>query len=315
VKTLIPDTSSPGRPNIGQRIIKTTARLQDGETAVFGGLLKEEEAKTLEGVWGITDVPVLGSILGHTTSRKVRTDVILTLRAVVLRSPSLQGEDFDAFDPDRAPSATKPFAPKPDPPAAQLPAAPAPAEATPAAPPPAEAPPDVPGPAEARPESDGPDVDAPEADGPEAAAKPPAAGPGAAATPVSAATAPVVFYLAPLTAEAEPGERLTLRLAGSGTKGLTGGTMALQVDPRLKVLAIRAGDLANGASFQATPGGAGSYTLNFNTAGQADQGTLAVLDLQAVNAGEATVTLQAPSLNAGANPLSGNCINALVSIR
>ena len=267
---------TPGRPNIGQRIIMTTARLQDGETAVFGGLLKEEEVKTLQGIWGISDVPVLRSLLGHTTSRKVRTDVILTMRAVVVRGPSLQGEDFDAFDPDQAPNVAKPFAPKAQP-GTPTPAPPAP---------------------------------------PPAGAKDPAA-PKVGETPGPSATSSLGFYLAPLTTEADPGQPVTLQLTGRGTKGLTDGTLSLQVDPRLKVLGIRAGDLASGpaASFQAVAGGgAGQYTLTFHSPGLADDGTLAVLDLQAVDPGQATVMIQDPILKAGSNPLTGTFVNALVSI-
>jgi general secretion pathway protein D len=42
----------PGRPNLSQRIIKTSARLRDGETAIFGGLLKEDEAEEPAGHLG-----------------------------------------------------------------------------------------------------------------------------------------------------------------------------------------------------------------------------------------------------------------------
>jgi general secretion pathway protein D len=131
---------------MGQRIIKTSARLRDGETAVFGGLLKEEETKSLQGIWGISDIPILGKLLGSNKKDKSRTDVILTLRAVIVRKPDLGEADFGPFDPDQASGAIKPFAPKPaskplpqglqdgaaPPPAAPVPPAPEPPPATPA---------------------------------------------------------------------------------------------------------------------------------------------------------------------------------------
>ena len=116
VKSLI---SGGDRPNLSQRIIKTQARLRDGETAVFAGLLKEEEQKTLTGIWGITDLPLLGGLFGHHSNNDTKKDVILTVRAVVVRQPDLSEEDFEAFDPDQAGTIPKPFAPipaKPEPP-------------------------------------------------------------------------------------------------------------------------------------------------------------------------------------------------------
>ena len=56
VTTLIAGSAS-GRPDIGKRSIKTIARLRDGETAVFGGLLKDEEQKSLQGIWGWPTFP------------------------------------------------------------------------------------------------------------------------------------------------------------------------------------------------------------------------------------------------------------------
>ncbi|HWQ07681.1 MAG TPA: secretin N-terminal domain-containing protein, partial [Holophaga sp.] len=111
VTTLI-SSSTAGRPDIGRRDIKTMARLHDGETAVFAGLLKEEEQKSLSGLWGLSDVPVLGKLLGHHYTNGAKTDVILTIRAVMVRRPDLGEEDFEAFDPDLATSQSGPFTPK-----------------------------------------------------------------------------------------------------------------------------------------------------------------------------------------------------------
>jgi general secretion pathway protein D len=104
-----------GRPDLGQRIIKTSARLRDGETAIFGGLLKEDETRSLQGLWGLSDLPILGRLFGNNRKDKSRTDMILTLRAVVVRKPDLVESDFAPFDPDQTPTAIKPFAPGPEP--------------------------------------------------------------------------------------------------------------------------------------------------------------------------------------------------------
>ena len=124
-----------GRPNISQRLIKTTARLRNGETAIFGGMIKEDQRKALQGLWGLSSVPVVRDLLGHRDDNDVRTNVILSIRAVLVRKADLTDEDFGPFDPDLAPNADKPFVPKP----AKLPARPGEAPARPAPAPEAEA--------------------------------------------------------------------------------------------------------------------------------------------------------------------------------
>jgi type II secretory pathway component GspD/PulD (secretin) len=150
IRTLRAGSIDPGRPEISQRVIKTTARLRDGETAIFGGLLKEDERKSLQGLWGLSDIPVVQNLLGHKTDNDAKTDVILSIKAVVVRKADLAEEDFEPFDPEQAPSKVRPFAPQakaaaaprelapPSPP--EAPGAPAAVPATaPEAPPPAPA--------------------------------------------------------------------------------------------------------------------------------------------------------------------------------
>jgi len=306
VKTLIAG-SVAGRPDLGQRIIKTSARLRDGETAVFGGLLKESETKGLQGVWGISDIPIIGSLLGNTSNQKDRTDVILTLRATIVRKPDLVAEDFEAFDPDQAPSATKPFAP-----AAEKKALPS-GLVRDAAPPPARLgrPTDAPAPVPAPPAA----APAPPAD----AAVPAPATPDKA-SPAAAASADyaLVFFLSPLSTEAAKGQHVSLTLFASGAQGLTSGTMSIQVDPRLKVVTVAAGDFltGDGGSLQQAPGANGTINLTFSrAAGAADSGTFASLELEAVDTGKATVIIQDGKYLVGANPIPARYVNSLVTIQ
>jgi type II secretory pathway component GspD/PulD (secretin) len=261
VKTQL-HSSTPGRPDLGQRIIKTSARLRDGETAIFGGLLKEDETKNLQGIWGISDIPVLGKLLGHTDGKKSRVDVLLSIRAVVVRKPNLVESDFEPFDPEQSPGSIKPFAPKPEKkplPAGLLSEGAAPAE-----------------------------------------------------------TSQLVFYLSPLAVEAAKGERITLKLFASGARGLTSGALALKVDPRLKVVDVTPGDLITDGegTLRQVPGEGGQLGLSFTRPkGAMDTGTFAVLELEALEPGQATVLTQDGSFLAGANPIPAQHVNALVSIR
>jgi len=301
VKTL-KSGSTPGRPDLGQRIIETWARLQDGETAVFAGLLKEEEQKSLQGIWGLTDIPIIGNLLGSNRSQKAKTDVLLTIRAVIVRKPDIQAEDWEAFDPDLATSKAGPFAAKPEvkplakpltKPAAALPEPkPMPKPADPANTPAVPAPPVVPAePTQPKPEAEQP-----------------------AANPDEGS---LVIFLAPVFTPVVKGERVQLNLLVSNGKGLTSGTMDIRIDPKLKFHSLVAGDFltAESGTLQQTLGKDGLLKVTFTRTGSAsDSGTLATLELEGLAPGNAPVLVQGGKYLAGANPMSARVVNSLVTV-
>jgi len=314
VKTL-KGTGDSGRPNLSQRVIKTSARLRDGETAIFGGLLKEDEQKNLQGLWGLSSIPVVKDILGYHGNSNDKTDVILSLRAVIVRKPDLAEEDFEAFDPDQAPNQAKPFAPQapkagpnvpmnavpdtkaaPQAPAAPAPAPAAPAAAAPAAPPaaaPAPVPVPVPAPAEA-----------------------PAAEPAPAAGAAAAEASDLVFFMDPLSVAVTKGQTVRVKVFASGAKGLTSGSLNLSLDPKLAFKGAAAGDFLTGdaGSLEATPGQNGALTLAFKRKGATDSGTLAELDLETTAVGNAPVLIQGGQYLVGANPIPARLVNALITV-
>jgi len=319
----------PSRPPLSQRVIKTSARLRDGETAIFGGMLKEEEKKNLQGIWGLSDIPVLGSLLNYHGNERNKTDVILSIRAVVVRKPDLAEDDFEAFDPDRAPNAGKPFepqaakpvnvpmnaAPAPKGPPAPRPApAPQPAPAAQPAPPPA--PPAVVPPAAVPPAA----PPAPVPPSPDAAALAGAALAGAepgAAVDAAAEASDLVFFMNPLSLEVPKGRSVRASIMVSGAGGLTSGTMQLRLDPKLTLKAFAAGEFltGDGGSIDGVPTKDGNLTLTFKRkTGASDSGTFATLDLEATDAGNAPILILGGQYLMGANPVSARVVNALITV-
>jgi general secretion pathway protein D len=94
VTNLKPNSANIERPDLGQRKLKTEVRAQNGETIIFGGLRREDESKSKQGVWGRSDIRILGKLLGSNTENLTKTDVLLTVRAVIVRKPELRPEDF-----------------------------------------------------------------------------------------------------------------------------------------------------------------------------------------------------------------------------
>jgi general secretion pathway protein D len=84
-------------PIINTREIKNIMRLKDGETKLIAGLLRDEERKTIKGIPGLKDIPVLGRLFGAEDTTLEQTDVILTITPYIVRSIPLNPEDLKAL--------------------------------------------------------------------------------------------------------------------------------------------------------------------------------------------------------------------------
>lgn len=70
---------------IGTRNADTVMLLRDGETAILGGLIRDEERNTRLKVPGLGDIPVVGSLFTSYDDTGGRTDVLLTITPRVVR--------------------------------------------------------------------------------------------------------------------------------------------------------------------------------------------------------------------------------------
>ena len=125
-----------GLPIFGNRFINTVIRLKDGETNMLAGLIRDDERRVLDGVAGLTDLPVIGRLFGRTKRETQETDIILTLTPHIVRVLDLTEADLRPFRLGRE-SGGSPAIEVPNLPA-QVPVAPD--EPTPAPVPPAQRP-------------------------------------------------------------------------------------------------------------------------------------------------------------------------------
>ncbi|HKQ31304.1 MAG TPA: secretin N-terminal domain-containing protein, partial [Burkholderiales bacterium] len=70
---------------IGTRNAETFMLLRDGETAILGGLIRDEERNTRVKVPGLGDIPLIGSLFTSYDDSTNRTDVLLTITPRVVR--------------------------------------------------------------------------------------------------------------------------------------------------------------------------------------------------------------------------------------
>lgn len=82
---------------IGTRNAETYMTLRDGETAILGGLIRDEERKTRVRVPVLGDIPVVGSVFTSFDDSGGRTDVLLTITPRVVRGWDLLAKETRSF--------------------------------------------------------------------------------------------------------------------------------------------------------------------------------------------------------------------------
>jgi general secretion pathway protein D len=90
-----------GLPTFGNRLIKTTIRLRDGETNMLAGLIRDDERKVRDGIPGLSDIPAVGHLFGHSSNERNQTDVILMLTPRIVRVLDITEDDLRAFQVGR----------------------------------------------------------------------------------------------------------------------------------------------------------------------------------------------------------------------
>ena len=78
-------TASEPAYRIGTREAETFMTLRDGETAILGGLIRDEERNTRVKIPGFGDIPVIGALFTSYDDSAGRTDVLLTITPRVVR--------------------------------------------------------------------------------------------------------------------------------------------------------------------------------------------------------------------------------------
>jgi general secretion pathway protein D len=98
----ISGTGFGGLPTFGNREINTVIRLQDGETNLLAGLIRDNERRVLEGVPGLSDIPLVGRLFAHNRRENQESDIVLTLTPRIVRVLNLTEDDLRPFRVGRA---------------------------------------------------------------------------------------------------------------------------------------------------------------------------------------------------------------------
>jgi general secretion pathway protein D len=71
-----------------KREIETVQTVDDGQIAVIGGLLSDEERRTIEKIPLLGDIPVLGNLFKSKGKSRTKTNLMVFIRATIIRTPS-----------------------------------------------------------------------------------------------------------------------------------------------------------------------------------------------------------------------------------
>ena len=88
-------------PTFANREVKNQIRLKDGETNMLAGLIRDDERQVRRGIPGLSDLPGVGKLFGHSTDERTQTDIILMLTPRIVRVLDLTEDDLRAFQMGR----------------------------------------------------------------------------------------------------------------------------------------------------------------------------------------------------------------------
>jgi general secretion pathway protein D len=78
--------TSPSGITTNVRAIESNVLADDGQIVVLGGLIEDNEADGEERVHGLADIPVIGNLFKYRTRTRTKTNLMVFLRPVVVRS-------------------------------------------------------------------------------------------------------------------------------------------------------------------------------------------------------------------------------------
>jgi len=284
--------NNPAQPIIGTRESNSVIRLEDGETSMMAGLISKEERTTLNGVPGLSEIPILRRLFGTTKDEGKKTDVVMLLTPHIIRMPNITEKDLKPLWVGTADNpklkgeansswARSPFAEK---------------KGTGAAPPAAGAAPSVGAPKTA-PDAKGGGTGVGATGAPSASGAVQVKPQDSAAQGAQAAVSPMRIMLSPTNLMAKPGEPVILNLVVVGAQEVKG--IHLEMQYPVDTMKFQGADegtffkMGGGASvFSAQEGRPGVVTMDLgrNDGASSGSGLAGRIRLTAVKPGQARVS-------------------------
>jgi general secretion pathway protein D len=134
------------QPVIGQRKIEHEVRLKEGEVNLLGGMLEDTQTRSLTGIPGLSQIPILKYLFGQTVAEHAETETVFVLIPHIVRAHEYSDINQAALDVGTANAIELRHVSHQIPPAAPAAQTPAPPQAAPATTAPNQSPTPVPAP-------------------------------------------------------------------------------------------------------------------------------------------------------------------------
>ena len=83
-------------PEVQIREIESILKVESGQIAILGGLMQDTVENSNSGLPGLNRLPVLGNFFSQKDDNLIKTELIIFIRPVVVRQPSIEG-DFEDY--------------------------------------------------------------------------------------------------------------------------------------------------------------------------------------------------------------------------
>jgi len=85
-------------PTIGQRRIEHQARLKDGEVNLIGGILQDNESRSLSGYPWISKIPILKYLFGQDNRQRQQSEIIFAITPHIVRATEINDDNLKMVD-------------------------------------------------------------------------------------------------------------------------------------------------------------------------------------------------------------------------
>ncbi len=262
------DIGGIAQPVIGQRKAILDLRLREGEVSLIGGLMQDQDTRSVSGVPGLSKIPGLGRLFSSESIERSQSELLIALVPHVVRTPGIGDLNLKPVAAGTDTMVRLSYAPREAPPEEAKPA-PKP-EAAPSPPPTVAPAPAVPSPQPAP------------------------------VAPQPAPAAAVRLSLKPAELTVQQGATFVVQLEIENVQALFSAPFRVKFDPQLLRLSeVQPGGLLSGDGKQVNftrniMNDTGDAVVNLNrmpgSGGISGSGTLAVLTFEAVGRGTTTVT-------------------------
>lgn len=84
------------QPVIGQKKLEMDLRMKDGEINIIGGLIDDETDKSISGIPGVANIPLIGNLFKSTNLTKTQQELLIVMVPHIIRSPDITDDDLRA---------------------------------------------------------------------------------------------------------------------------------------------------------------------------------------------------------------------------